>query len=314
MRLMLLSLSLFLLFSCRFSTEKSFLKITTYNAYAFFDSYEDGSEFDGFAHSDGYDGEAYYQRVRDFAILLGRNFSSSDIIVLQEIESAEVLSDIIDAGLGEKGYSYYGLADDGVQTLSVGFVSRLQPTGVEIHAYPGCRPILEISFHVNDETIKVFVLHFRSRIDGGEEERYAQAEHLSLLLEREKGTLCIAAGDFNSDPSIGDGPFSVFPDLYSENNAFHVTSDPSKAGDKLYFAPLSGVYGGTYFYDGAWYCYDNVLLTEECWDMRGWDFDSVQIENERILVDMLGRPEPYDVSTGYGYSDHLPVTLTLLKL
>ncbi len=315
MRYALLSLFIFSLFSCSLEGTDNFLVITAYNAYAFFDDYEDGDEFDGFSRHDGYDGEAYRERVRSLAVLIGKECSSSDLIILSEIESSRVLSSLLEAGLDEKGFRYFGIAE-GADSIAVGFISRIKPLRVAVHDSPGCRPILEIVIRKNDENIHVFGVHFRSRLSGGDEERMMQARHLASLMERNAGSLCIAAGDFNTDPHLSQPPFSLFPENYSEDNAFHVTGDPSKTGPYIYFSPLNDPDAtldeeGTYFHEGTWYCYDLLLLSEEAWDGRGLEYEDIEIVSSRTMKDMGGRPYPYDVSTGYGYSDHFPVTLRM---
>ena len=297
------------------SSEKACFEITTYNAYALFDSYDDGTEFDGFRRSDGYDGEAYRKRIRELAVLLGRIYSDSDVIILQEVESIEVLSDLLTAGLKDKGYVHYGLADDGNGSLFVGFISKLKPLSSALHSYPGCRPILELSFGIGDEVVKVFGVHFRSRIEDADTERMEQARHLSMLIEDNPDTLCIAAGDFNSDPLLS-GPFTIFPELYDPSNAFHLTGDPSKTAERIYYSPLLDPDAvpeeqGTYFYEGSWYSYDNVFLTGECWDGSGLEYESAKIKATRNMKDSMDRPLKYDTSTGLGYSDHFPITLRL---
>ena len=127
MKILFLTL-LFFLSSCAPSQRTETFTITTYNAYAFFDAYDDGTEFDGFSHSDGYDGERYEERVRSMAILIGRNLSSSDLIIFQEIESKAVLKDLLDNGLSGKGFCYYGLAESGDGQLSVGYISKIKPS------------------------------------------------------------------------------------------------------------------------------------------------------------------------------------------
>lgn len=317
MRYIALSLFVFVLFSCAPSPRKDLFEITSYNAYAFFDDYEDGDEYDGFSHRDGYNGEAYFLRVKELAVLLGRSFASSDVILLQEIESTAVLEDLLEAGLKEKGFIYYGLAEGSEGTLFTGFISRSKPLRAALHGFPDCRPILELVFLAGDEIIHVFGVHFRSRIDDGREERTGQAEHLVSLMERCSGSLAVAAGDFNTDPVLSeDGPFALFPEHYDSENAFHITGDPSGCGPELYFSPMHDPDAvlkekGTYFHDGIWYCYDAIYLSEESWDGEGWEFYDAVIMTNPAMKDHGGRPMPYDASTGFGYSDHFPVTVRL---
>ena len=290
--------------------------VTTYNVSAFFDAYEGGTEFDGYSHSDGYDGERYDERVREMAILIGRNLASSDLIILQEVESRAVLSDLLEKGLSLKGFSYYGIAEeDG--NLAVGFISKIKPSDVSIHKMPGHRAILELSFYLDGDPITVYGLHFRSRLDGGAEERVEETRYLSTLLSGNE-SLAVASGDFNLDPEGEGEAIGLFPDGYPDSHALYVSGNPDKAGRNIYFAPsldeeLVFSEEGTHEYQGEWYFYDMHLLSEECWDGMGWEYESAWITAEPIMKDELGRPYDYDPSNGRGYSDHFPFTVRLVK-
>ncbi len=288
--------------------------ITTYNAYAFFDAVDDGTEFDGFFHSDGYDGEAYFTRVKETAILLGKYYSDSDVIILEEIESSSVLADLLEAGLKEKGFLYYGLADDGLGILSVGFISKHEPLDARTHAVGDSRPFLELTFSIGEEVVHVFGVHFTSRLDGGENERYEEALYLKELMENTSG-IAIAAGDFNTDPRLCEESIAVFPKGYGKTAMF-VTGDPSETSDGIYFFPLLDpdlemVEKGTYCYENEWFIYDGIFLSSEAWDGEGIEYDSVSFSPPRVMKDRTGKPLKYDVSLGYGYSDHFPLSVTV---
>ncbi len=316
MKILFLTL-LFFLSSCAPSQRTETFTITTYNAYAFFDAYDDGTEFDGFSHSDGYDGERYEERVRSMAILIGRNLSSSDLIIFQEIESKAVLKDLLDNGLSGKGFCYYGLAESGDGQLSVGYISKIKPSRTTVHSIPGHRSVLGLSFYIDESLITVYGLHFKSRLNDGNEERIEECSYLRTLLE-ESGSLTIASGDFNIDPSYGDEAMGIFPAGYPEEYPLYVSGIPDDAGRGVYFAPsldndivLSEK--GTHSYQGEWFFYDMHLLSEECWDGLGWEYDTAWITALPEMKDELGRPLCYDPSTGRGYSDHFPFTVRLVK-
>lgn len=303
------------LVSCALPTSGDSFIFTTYNAYAFFDGIDDGTEYDGFRRHDGYDGEAYSARIRDMAILLGRVASSSDVIMLQEIESIEVLADLLEAGLLSKGFRYYCLAPS-EEGLSVGFVSRIEPFAVSVHSCGEGRPILEAAFMKGGRQVRLFGVHFRSRIDGGEEERAEQARHLRTLMDERGGIVSIALGDFNTDPRYPEESMAIYPDDHSPENALHVVPDPSLARSGVYYSPVIDedvVLGekGTYWHQGGWYLYDNILMTEEAWDGQDWEFEDAWIPSSLEMKDRLGRPLAYDPSLGYGYSDHFPLTAEL---
>ena len=310
-----MSLVLCLCISCSPSSREGFFQVTTYNAYLLFDDVDDGYEYDGFRRHDGYDGEAYQERIRELSILLGRRFSSSDVIVLQEVESVDVLADLLSAGLSKKGFRYYGLAADGESVLSVGFVSKHEPSSVAMHSIPGCRPMLEVSFRIRGDTIRIFGVHSRSRLDGGEEERYEMACLLRMLMEDGSG-VSIAAGDFNTDPRIPESSMGIYPGDYDPERALHVSSDPSKMRSGVFYAPLLDEDAvleeeGTYWHQGQWLMYDGFLVSQEGWDGWGWECVSAGISAPLELLDLSGRPVAYDASAGQGYSDHLPATMRL---
>ena len=316
MRLAILLYAL-LLASCSPSPDGEVFSVTAYNAYALFDSTDDGDEYEGFRSRDGYGREAYQERIRRLAILLGRRCSSSDVLVLSEVESEIVLHDLLEHGLRGKGFSYYGLASDGTGTLFTGFISKKQPLSVTIHSIPGCRPILEASFMAGSECVTVFGVHFRSRLDdgGGEEIREEEARYLRMLMES-CPSLAIAAGDFNADPRFPESAMALYPDGYDSSCAFHVTGDPSRTAQGIYFSPFMDdgavlAEEGTYCYGGSWYFYDNALLSGECWDGDGLEYCDAWITSSEEMKDLLGRPRPFDASDGLGYSDHFPVTVML---
>ena len=302
--------------SCSPYQEGSVLTVASYNGYCLFDSVGDGDEFDGFRKSDGYSEAVYDRRIGELAVLLGKHVDA-DVIILQEVESEIVLRDLIDAGLRKKGYTHYGLASDGSDAISVGFLSKIEPSAVRIHSFEGERPMLELSLSRGGERFTIFGVHLRSRLDDGSDEiRRGQLEHLSSLIDDRSDSFVIALGDFNIDPRYGGEAMSEYPWHYSEGTAIAVSGDPGRVGRDVLYSPLlddelSLSAPGTYFHDGSWYLYDTVLMDSSSIDGTGFEFDSVRIVSRFEMLDLLGRPLAFDPSTGNGFSDHLPVIVTL---
>ena len=308
MRLSVLISAALLLFSCSQPLPESF-SVCFYNAYLLFDSAEDGWEYEGFRRSDGYTEDAYRERIRDLAIMLARN-TSCDVIVLAEVESEEVLADLISSGLGLRGFRYYGLAK-GSEPLSVGFISKERPDAVRIHSTDGARPFLEMSFG----SFTILGVHARSRLETGSDAvRFRQFSHIGSILSSAEG-LAFAIGDFNADPRYPEDGMAMYPSAGWADIPLNVTTDPGKAGGNILYSPLidEGGAEGTYWYMDGWYFYDNALLCSSIFSSSEWRYASSRVIRPFEAEDILGRPDAYDASTGSGYSDHFPIEVTFVS-
>lgn len=306
---------LLLLSSCSLSSsEDGDFSIATYNAYALFDDTEDGDEYDGFSKSDGYSAAKYSARISALAVFLGK-YVDADVIILEEVESDIVLVDLLESGLSDKGYLWYGLAG-GDTVINVGFISRYKPAVARSHSFDGERAMLELLINKGSDSIRIYGVHLRSQLDDDSEEvRYGQLAHLRTLAEDHEDDLVIILGDFNVDPSIGESGIAEYPVSNWRTMPMPVTGDPGSVTEHIrYSAFLDGdLYyeDGTYYYDSEWYFYDNILLNDLAFDGEGLDFSSEEIIAPAVAADLYGRPQRYDVSDGSGYSDHFPVKLVL---
>ena len=298
-----------LLSSCRVERDES-LSILTYNLYLMFDDVEDGDEYHPFTKSGGYTKEDYHRRIEKYLDFFLSDEGSADIYVLCEVESEKVLKDLISGKMYKKGYKYYGILDD-TGPISVGFISRIPIENVLIHSNDGPRPILELRFFFRGNEVRLFAIHAKSRLDGGDEERWSTFEHLSHLMTRSHPSLVIAAGDFNEDPRRGESFSDVTAALSSP---LHVTGDPVLLeSDVFYAAILDPAFPSleTYYYDDLWYAYDHILLGQAAFDALSLEHSYTAVVYPPGAVDEAFRPLRYDVETGEGYSDHLAVKTVL---
>ena len=297
---------LFLLFSCSPDAKSRGFSILTYNLYLLFDDKDDGDEYYPFTLSGGYGEEHYLDRIEKYASLLCTEEYRADVFVFQEVESAKVLEDLIKAGLAKHGYKYYGIADND-NPISVGFISRISPKSISIHDSSSPRPIIELEFIISGEMVCVYMLHAKSRLDGGLKERKEQLEHLSYLMERSSPALSIACGDFNEDPRF-DENLSDFS--YGLSPALCVTGDADSVSSDVYYSPtLDNAVPSmdTYYYEGRWYSYDHILSNGAAFDGYGLELEQMKVLSNPEVVDSSGLPMKFDIETGLGYSDHLAV-------
>lgn len=315
MMLTTLLLLITLLVSCSLSTASDGeFSIATYNAYALFDSTEDGDEYDGFSKSDGYTSAVYSARIGALAVMLGK-YVDADVIILEEVESDIVLNDLLESGLGDLGYLWYGLAG-GETTINVGFLSRYEPVVCRSHSFNGGRAMLEILVNTGKERVRIYGVHLQSNLDDDAEDvRYGQLSQLRTLIDEQDDELVVILGDFNTDPSDGEAGIAEYPSADWKTMPMPVTGDPGlMTGNIMYSAFLDSDLifdDGTYWYGGEWYFYDNILLNACAFDGEGLEFSSQEIIAPSVLTDLYGRPSRFDPSDGSGYSDHFPVKLVL---
>ena len=300
-----------LLLSCSPSPDKEErFVIVTWNMCEFFDSREDGGEYAGWRESDGWNDAKYNERIKKCVMYMVSNFMDADVIVLEEVESSEVLISLLEGGMKKEGYIYYGIASD-ESDLSVAFISRIKPVSLRLLFVPSSRPMLSLDFDINGEMVRIIGVHLRSRLK--EENEEIRREELLMLKDEAEKCDCplIIIGDFNIDPVIHKEEMC---DTREGETTLPLTGDGSRAYGGRLFSPYldyaSPLIGGTYFFEGQWERLDNILLSSFFFDWEGIEYEGTTIIKGGDASDYLGRPLKYDKSTGKGMSDHFALKST----
>ena len=300
-----------LLLSCSPSPDKEErFVIVTWNMCEFFDSREDGGEYAGWRESDGWNDAMYNERIKKCVMYMVSNFMDADVIVLEEVESSEVLISLLEGGMKKEGYIYYGIASD-ESDLSVAFISRIKPLSLRLLFVPSSRPMLSLDFDINGEMVRIIGVHLRSRLK--EENKEIRREELLMLKDEAEKCDCplIIIGDFNIDPFIHKEEMC---DTREGETTLPLTGDGSRAYGGRLFSPYldyaSPLIGGTYFFEGQWERLDNILLSSFFFDWEGIEYEGTTIIKGGDASDYLGRPLKYDKSTGKGMSDHFALKST----
>ena len=284
--------------------------IVTWNMCEFFDSREDGGEYAGWRESDGWNDAKYNERIKKCVMYMVSNFMDADVIVLEEVESSEVLISLLEGGMKKEGYIYYGIASD-ESDLSVAFISRIKPVSLRLLFVPSSRPMLSLDFDINGEMVRIIGVHLRSRLK--EENKEIRREELLMLKDEAEKCDCplIIIGDFNIDPFIHKEEMC---DTREGETTLPLTGDGSRAYGGRLFSPYldyaSPLIGGTYFFEGQWERLDNILLSSFFFDWEGIEYEGTTIIKGGGASDYLGRPLKYDKSTGKGMSDHFALKST----
>lgn len=298
------------LVSCSPSPEKSSFSVASWNMHEFFDGRDDGTEMDGWKKGE-WNTEKYLKRVKSVVEYIVKNLGEADVLILEEVESNDVLKSLLEGGLKRAGYVYYGLAQAGEGKLSVGFLSRMKPSRVSLTGVPSSRPMLVLDFVIGESAVKIVGVHLRSRLS--EENSEIRREELSLIekIARDSDEALIVAGDFNSDPFLHKGEMEK---KGGGDAVLFLTGDGFKARDGVLYSPFvdnaSPLEGGTYHYQGQWEKLDNVLLSSEFFDSESIEYVETRIVKGGGSTDHMGRPLPYDKDSGLGYSDHFAIMAT----
>ena len=312
------------------------LVVMTYNVQNLFDPYVTGNEYPEYTPEGGWSADLYRTRLERLSRALTQGHETvPDIILLQEIENAGVLADLVRLHLGSWGFQWFAATSDRDSPIQVGVVSRFPIVHAITHAVQGTRSILECTIDTGGSEITILNLHAKSRIEGVEEteplrlatSRAASARSDEIFRMRSFHPVIIG-GDFNesADAAYREGgsfthalvPIDV-PDAQERKRegALIVTGATPPNGtwhswwlDRRML--LLATCDGSYLYRGVWETYDQLLLSPAFFDDYGWEFQRGHVASFSPLCNEKGHPDAWDVRTGKGFSDHLPVSVVLV--
>lgn len=274
----------------------------------------------------------------------------ADVLALQEVENHRVLDDLA-TELGPLGYRYTALVANSGPFHNAVFsrypIISVRTHALSLpEASPG-RYILEVDIEWFVHPIRLFVNHWHSKAGGEAETEPARREAAAVLVRRiretysEGGPRVIVAGDLNvnaDEYTRLDGAYSTAlrPEAllgkYDPRDGIFLTSRPerseiSEAGVLLYSPWTARGEGrpdgadsgppGTYVFRGAWNSLDHILLGPGfvgCTSgetSRGLCAGEFEVIAEPYMLTSAGAPMRWRSDRASGYSDHLPVQITL---
>lgn len=311
--LLLLGLS-----ACGSDGEAESLRLVSWNVQTFFDAERDGCEYKDFVTDKRWGEAAYRERLKRLCSSLAE--LDADVLVLEEIENEAVLQDISNflcsVWMPGKRYRQAAFCKEAGGSLGCAVLSRyplegLSSQGLEARAVSGkssfrknppLRPLMSVRVVKNGKSLILLVNHWKS-MSGGEAEsevwREAQEGMLARSLESLEGRPVLACGDFNRDIrdfAGGDGGLIV---LRSGDKGTPVQS-PWFAGDGGLVEP------GSYHYKEEWSRIDGFLYS------GGLVLEDFRPETDGPWCQKDDKiPKKYKVWSGWGYSDHLPISCTV---
>ena len=335
-----------LAFALCLAVSASAITVLSYNVENLFDDVHNGTEFREFDPSRGtWNREFFRVRVDSIAEVIRKVVPGGpDILLLQEVENENALRTLVDEGLKGMGYAWEILVPKQGLAANVAIVSRLPIVRVRAHgvgAWKGTtamRDVIEAEIETGGRTLYVFDNHWKSKLNGVRSSEASRRESAGVLARRVREILTenpsadiLAAGDLNenvdeyartgrkyqtaliTDTEKTPAAFSRETIFLSANaRALGIVGERLVLYDPWFEIEASR--RGSYSYQGDWLTVDHFLLSPGLFDVRGFSYRWGSFGPARLplLISDRGVPKKFKALKGEkGYSDHLPLLITL---
>lgn len=238
--------------------------------------------------------------------------SQPDVIVVQEVENMNALESVA-RKLGPK-YRAVLIEGPDERGIDTGVITRLNVLSSQLHSFNTVsgrptRGILEVVVQAGNYKVTVLANHWPSQ-NNPDGNRMNAGEKLlqAAKAAQKRSDLVIAAGDFNtsSDDELNALETYVYP------NFLDAESSARRLGVKFEAQ-------ASYSHRGVWASLDHIFLMKGSRLTRKVDFSQVSLYTEqgKLIENYVfqgrneSRPVRYDHETGEGYSDHLPLAMTI---
>ncbi|HUX22741.1 MAG TPA: endonuclease/exonuclease/phosphatase family protein [Spirochaetia bacterium] len=309
-----------------------------YNTENLFDDVSNGTEYSEFDPSGGeWSTELFHIKMQHIAeVLRAAVRGGADIVVLEEVENENALVTLNDTYLKGLGYTAH-TGESGRTSVTLGLLSRLPLSYLRAHHIHSVdaeaqRDILEARIDCDGEPLVLFLNHWKSKLGGAEATEAERRAAASLLVRRirelevqDPGSTIVIAGDLNENWDeylrVSKGyqtallPEDIAMPLAPERSLF-VSDTPAGAAVTpervTFYSPWATLEGsGSYYYGGDWETIDHTLLGPRLFDGAGLEYESFSVVRPDFLLTAKGIPLGWSSERAEGYSDHLPILLTL---
>jgi len=334
-------------------TQDRTITLMTWNVNNLFDGEDNGYEYDEFLQSAEWSTEKYLGRINTISAAIDTVDPQPDIIILQEIESLKILEDLANSMTGSYTSSHFANSPGaalGVGILSRFPLTETRVHSITVDSKTTPRPVLEARIKTDEDSFVVFACHWKSKLGGDnatEDVRRASARvivrRIREIWNNEPDTGVIVAGDLNENHDefyrrganeicalLPDDPYCVeltgcnadgkkITALQKDFIVISKKMPPAPVnfpeGSLVLFSPWLGfLEDGSYYYKHNWETIDHFLISGHFFDSAGWNYEKASVVKNPHFTNSNGFPVSYNVRTGSGISDHLPLLLTLKKI
>ena len=316
---------------CTPLTDTQFKKpvtLVTYNTQTFFDAVEDGTEFKEYKGSKSrWTAQKYkarLERLKNTMFAAGEKLSGKkdrlpDIVVLQEVENDRVIEDFCKQLPSGENYPYAVCPPRSEKSafttmiLSKYPIERYFAHRLYTEQKVSLRPLMEVVLNTgskdNPRLLTVFAVHWKSKTGGSGSVAVRALQEAQLIKKiqehREKNPHIpfVVCGDFNQTLEEFNrlNEFSVCWNTEGYKEEHEAGTQPD----------------GSYYFKNSWEKIDHIFYESGAadYDTSETASDAGSAYIEPLLFFVLyeppliedGKPVRYNVLTGEGYSDHLPL-------
>ena len=303
------------------------ITLVTYNTQTFFDAIEDGSEFKEYKGSKSRWTEQKYrtrlERLKDTMFAAGEKLTGKkdrlpDIVVLQEVENSRVVEDFCKQLPSEENYPYAVCPPASKDAFTTVILSKYPIEQYFLHRLHieqkvALRPLTEALLNTGSKDkprlLTVFSVHWKSKTGGSGSAAIRAQQEAQLIRKitehREKNPHIpfIVCGDFNQTLEEFN-QLNDFPVCWGISSYRAETEEGSQPN-------------GSYYFKNSWEKIDHIFYEGNTDDYTGTETvpDTGTAYIQPLLFFVLyeppliedGKPVRYNVLTGKGYSDHLPL-------
>jgi len=329
----------------------SSVTILTYNVENLFDDVDNGSEYREYDPSGGsWNTESFHRKLQRVAeVLRAASPGGADIVALQEVENEKALTSLNSLYLKGMGYQAI-LGSSEESAVCVALLCRLPVIRVQLHRIVAAEPlrtVLEVEVDAGGEPLVLLVNHWKSKEGEGEATEplrrasaAAVARRITALRDEEPRAGVIVLGDLNEQRdefARNEGRYrtALMPNeaLAGGEVALQSTCD----GSLYMIASLDGDFAqrtsaawvnervalydpwveapgqGSIWYGGGWETIDHILIGPTLLGGTGLHYDTFTVVKRPFMLGATGCPLRFSPQTGAGYSDHLPLLVTLRR-
>lgn len=303
------------------------ITLVTYNTQTFFDAVEDGSEFQEYKGSKSRWTDQKYkarlERLKNTMFAAGEKLTGKkdrlpDIVVLQEVENDRVVEDFCKQLPSGEQYPYAVCPPASKEAFTVVILSKYPVERYFVHRLHidqkvALRPLTEAVLNTGSKDkprlLTVFAVHWKSKTgksDSASIRALQEAQLIQKIKEHRENNPHIpfvVCGDFNQ-------PLEEFHQLNSFPVCWNVSSYQVENEE-------GAQPNGSYYFKDSWEKIDHIFYENGA---DGYaDLETVPDTRTTYIEPLIffvlyeppliedGKPVRYNVLTGEGYSDHLPL-------